>query len=113
MAAWLGFTDSSAGLSSSGDEPVYAPAQTWVTGQPVEMGSSSSDTESGLLVEEAASEYGEEPASDDDEDDTSLVQQSVSSLASYVWHKDLEWDVDQPGRLIVVGDVHGMVDELK
>ena len=115
LATWLALTDSKAGL----DDNVLSssPArlhQGWVTGQAVEMGI---DNRKGQAedVDEAvaanAEEYGEEESSD--EDDSGVNEQSVSSVASYVWHKDLEWDVETPGRLIIVGDVHGMVDELK
>lgn len=110
LAGWLALTDSKAGL----DDAVVASTlpQSWITGEPVVMGDDLRMGKEGepLLDDETAAnaeEYGEEDSDD------AVEEQSVSSLASYVWHKDLEWDVEAPGRLIVVGDVHGMVDELK
>ena len=110
LAGWLALTDSKAGL----DDATVASTlpQSWITGEPVVMGDDLRMGKEGeqLLDDETAAnaeEYGEEDSDDE------VEEQSVSSLASYVWHKDLEWDVDAPGRLIVVGDVHGMVDELK
>jgi len=47
-------------------------------------------------------------AEDVEEDDVGLEQ-----FRKYTWHKDLEWDADGSGRLIIVGDVHGMVDAVK
>lgn len=48
-----------------------------------------------------------------DSEDENVDAEMKSSLAKYIWHEDLEWDADGSGRLIVVGDVHGMIGELK
>lgn len=124
LAAWLALTDDTARVKD-GALPAYRKGlQSWVTGtEPVEMGSDRKGrVGEAAVAQEDSDENGdgkeeeEESASDDngdDEEDAGFTAQSVSSLASYIWHKDLEWDIEQPGRLIVVGDVHGMVDELK
>ena len=64
----------------------------------------------GELNSTEASSGGE---SSSDDEDTPEELASIDSLAHYVWHQDLEWDADGFGRLIVIGDVHGMVDALK
>ena len=66
-----------------------------------ELGSGAEDSE--------ASEI--EHDNDSEEDAAELA--SMDNLAKYLWHQDLEWDADGSGRLIVIGDVHGMVDALK
>ena len=90
---------------------------TWVfPNKQLPQPSTSTSNDDGLQT----SETDEELEEDDDDDDTTADAQDVEDdgvgleqFRKYTWHKDLEWDVDGPGRLIIVGDVHGMVDTVK
>jgi len=50
---------------------------------------------------------------DEGEEDARIDTSSIDRYSKYIWHKDLEWDAEGSGRLIVIGDVHGMVHVLK
>lgn len=69
----------------------------------------------GQEIEEIVDDDGEDGNDGDDIDpeDDEAEALMKSGLAKYIWHQDLEWDADGSGRLIVVGDVHGMLDQLK
>jgi len=95
-----------------------SPPQRWVWESSIDMNGYDAGAR---LGQEQIPPQGEEDAlkdevqdgdSDAEEDDT-IDEQGKAGLAKYVWHEDLEWDADGSGRLMVVGDVHGMVDELK
>lgn len=56
---------------------------------------------------------GEGEDEDQDEDPVDPSSSSLDEFAKYLWHRDLEWDAAGSGRLIIVGDVHGMLDALR
>lgn len=58
-----------------------------------------------------ATSTAEQDASDDDSIASSQADEDFA--APYLWHRDLEWDINTPGRLIVIGDVHGMLSTLQ
>jgi hypothetical protein len=94
---------------------VWQPSmQRWVWESGVEMGNSNDDEQAAQQVHmQEQEEEGDTIASETDEEDEQVDAELKSGLAKYIWHEDLEWDADGSGRLIVVGDVHGMVDQLK
>jgi hypothetical protein len=122
LAVWMACTDSNTG-KDEGELLATSSPQRWVWESSIDMDGNYDATAvgKGKLNQEQASQHGEEEDAlredgaelDSEEDDDSIDEQSKAGLAKYVWHEDLEWDADGSGRLIIVGDVHGMVDELK
>lgn len=88
----------------------------WMWGQSVSWGR---EVAAGgqLVVGPASQQYGIE----DESDTTASAVVGASGTASsqstpdwqrYVWHEDLKWK-EGNGRLIVLGDIHGMVDSMQ
>lgn len=98
------------------EKSIWQPSmQRWVWQSGVEMG----NDDSGASIEQQQAQIQEQDDdvenddSESDEEDEEVDAVMRHALAKYVWHEDLEWDANGSGRLIVVGDVHGMVHELK
>lgn len=104
LAAFMAATsdtlqDVARGISQSRPAP-------WIYGKP----------DYSVSTTKAVEEAGMHTAQDGiDGEDTldDLHQAGKAHFAKYLWHRDLNWDADGSGRLIVVGDVHGMVKSLK
>lgn len=71
-------------------------------------GASSEEEDDEDITEEDDDEDNEEEL-----DSESYLEYARNDLSRYTWHEDLPWDVEGDGRLIVIGDVHGMVDSVK
>jgi len=108
LVIWMAAT--SVNQAEKEEKSIWQPSmQRWVWQSGVEMG-----VDDGAVEEEQEAQMQEmEDDSETDEEDEEMDAAMKSGLAKYVWHEDLEWDADGSGRLIVVGDVHGMVDQLK
>lgn len=104
----------SANQAGKEGKSVWQPSmQSWVWESGVDMGKLDDEGAAQQSQMQEQEEEGEMNASETDEDDEQANAEINSGLAKYIWHEDLEWDADGSGRLIVVGDVHGMVDQLK
>jgi hypothetical protein len=86
--------------------------QRWVWESGVQMGN---DRDSQKQQAQLQQEQEDDEENDDttDDEDEQVDAEMKHGLAKYIWHEDLEWDAEGSGRLVIVGDVHGMVDELK
>ena len=126
ISTMLGVSDT--GKAAAGLDRLQGRVQGWVYGtdtsdiQGGRGSGSSSRLQSPLdgaasvdAQEEDAEEESEGPGSDSESEETldEAHTQSTTDFAKYLWHRDLEFDVEGNGRLIIVGDVHGMIDELK
>lgn len=121
LVVWMAATNVS--QSENEEKKIWQPSmQRWVWESGVEMGNnddvSLQGQETQMLgqeIQEIVDNDGENGSDGDDIDleDEEAEATMKSGLAKYIWHQDLEWDADGSGRLIVVGDVHGMLDQLK
>ena len=83
---------------------IYQTAPWQTDDRDIYLGSTSSNPESTSALDEQSTA------------DVETAQKSKVDLGKYVWHSDLEsWDdtSEKGGRLIVIGDVHGMLESLK
>lgn len=117
LVIYMAATETS--TSAKDKKEVWEPAmQRWVWESSVEMGSATvagQDEQAQKQESEVAAldETENDDGADSDGEDDKVDTEMKSGLSKYIWHEDLEWDADGSGRLIVVGDVHGMIKELK
>lgn len=124
ISTMLGVSDT--GKAAAGLDRLQGRVQGWVYGtdtsdiQGGRGSGSSSSLQSPLdgaasvdAKEEDAEEESEGAGSDSESGETLDTAHTQSDFAKYLWHRDLEFDIEGNGRLIIVGDVHGMIDELK
>lgn len=99
-------------ISFSTDTGVTIPGS-WQLRQSIDwqtlQGGTLDDGDSLLADEESSgSDVGQYDASEEDVGDAMAID-----YKQYRWHRTLHWNAESDGRLIVIGDIHGMVDSLK
>lgn len=90
----------------------------WLSSKNFALGSDTAAASSALNQFEADASVLEDPEDGQnpqliEDDDIALVSRRPTDLARYLWHTDVAWDTRSDGRLIFVGDVHGMVSSLR
>lgn len=115
LVIWMAATEST--NAAKDKKEVWEPTmQRWVWESGIEMGNPMTEDEQAQKQEmeiEALDEVDDDSEEETDGEDDKAETEMKSGLTKYIWHEDLEWDADSSGRLIIVGDVHGMINELK
>lgn len=130
LVLWMAATaDTIADAADRASQDAQARAASWIHSQYIvsppadgklQAESSSNSTDTGSNEGTTTQTENTHPSPEDtlDEPTASDIQDwkdhtDLAGLSRYLWHGDLDWDADGNGRLIIVGDVHGMGKVLK